>query len=97
MAESVCRAHSDYSASRYLARPRCDPAELEKHHIRGESLASHPNAAELAEITKLINQKKLKPIVSAVLPLSAAAKATEQAETHHTRGKIVLRVGDEPK
>src|SRR4029077_11893711 len=37
---------------------RCDPAELEKHGIRGASLSSHPDATELAEITKLIEEKK---------------------------------------
>jgi NADPH:quinone reductase-like Zn-dependent oxidoreductase len=76
---------------------RCDPAELEKRGIRGASLASHPNADELAEITKLIEAKKITPIVSQVLPLTDAPKATEQAETHHTRGKIVLKVAPEPK
>jgi NADPH:quinone reductase-like Zn-dependent oxidoreductase/imidazolonepropionase-like amidohydrolase len=75
---------------------RCDPAELEKHGIRGASLSSHPDANELAEITKMIEQKKLKPIVSQVLSLSDAAKADEQAATHHTRGKIVLKIADEP-
>ena len=76
---------------------RCDQAELDKHQIRGASLASHPDASELAEITKLIEQKKIKPVVSQVLPLSAAAKADEQAETHHTRGKMVLKIAEEPK
>jgi NADPH:quinone reductase-like Zn-dependent oxidoreductase len=76
---------------------RCDPAELEKHGIRGASLASHPNADELAEVTKLIDAKKIRPIVSQVLPLTDAPKAAEQAETHHTRGKIVLKVAEEPK
>ena len=76
---------------------RCDQTELDKRGIRGASLASHPNATELAEITKLIEQGKIKPIVSQVLPLTDAAKADAQAETHHTRGKIVLKISDEPK
>lgn len=76
---------------------RCDPGELEKHQIRGESLASHPNSHDLTEITKLIDAGKIKPVVTEVLPLSEAAKATEQAETHHTRGKLVLQVAEEPK
>ncbi|MDQ6808173.1 MAG: NADP-dependent oxidoreductase, partial [Verrucomicrobiota bacterium] len=75
---------------------RCDPAELQKHGIRGESLASHPDAAELSEIGKMIDDQKIKPVVSEVLPLSEAAKATEQAGTNHTRGKIVLKIADEP-
>jgi NADPH:quinone reductase-like Zn-dependent oxidoreductase len=76
---------------------RCDPAELEKHGIRGASLASHANADELTEITKLIDAKKIRPIVSQVLPLSDAPKAADQAATHHTRGKIVLQVAQEAK
>jgi NADPH:quinone reductase-like Zn-dependent oxidoreductase len=75
---------------------RCDPAELQKHGIRGASLSSHPDANELAEITKLIDEKKLKPVVTEVLPLSEAAKADAQAATHHTRGKIVLKIAEEP-
>ncbi|MBV9619025.1 MAG: NADP-dependent oxidoreductase, partial [Verrucomicrobia bacterium] len=76
---------------------RADPAELEKRGLHGAPLFSHPNATELAEITKLIDAGKIKPVVSQVLPLTDAAKADEQAETHHTRGKIVLKIADEPK
>jgi NADPH:quinone reductase-like Zn-dependent oxidoreductase len=76
---------------------RCDEAELKKHEIRGASLSSHPDVNELGEITKLIDAGKIKPIVSQVLPMADAAKADTQAETHHTRGKIVLKIADEPK
>jgi NADPH:quinone reductase-like Zn-dependent oxidoreductase len=75
---------------------RCDPAQLAKYQIRGESLASHPNANELAEITKLIEAGKIKPVVTEVLQLADAIKATEQAATHHTRGKLVLQIAPEP-
>lgn len=74
-----------------------DKAELDKHGIRGTPLAAKPNAGELAEITKLIDEKKIKPIVTQVMPLTDAMKADEQAATHHTRGKIVIRIADEPK
>jgi len=76
---------------------RCDEAELKKHEIRGASLSSHPDSKDLAEITKLIDDGKIKTIVSQVLPLTDAAKADAQAATHHTRGKIVLKIADEPK
>jgi NADPH:quinone reductase-like Zn-dependent oxidoreductase len=56
-----------------------------------------PNADELAEIGKLIDQKKIKVIVSQTFPLSEAAKAQQQIATGHTRGKIVLKVAKEPK
>jgi NADPH:quinone reductase-like Zn-dependent oxidoreductase len=56
-----------------------------------------PNSEELAEIGRLIDDKKIKVIVSHTFPLSEARKAQEQVATGHTRGKIVLKVGDEPK
>jgi len=76
---------------------RIDQAELDKHGIRGASLSVDPNSNELAEIGNLIDEKKIKVIVSQTFPLSEAAKAQEQVATGHTRGKIVLKVADEPK
>ena len=78
-----------------VARP--DPAELEKRGVRGASISAHPDAQDLAEIAQLIDAGKIKPIVTQVLPLSEAIAAQQQAATHHTRGKVVLRIADEPK
>ena len=77
-----------------VARP--DPVELEKRGIRGAAISVHPDAEDLAEIAHLIDAGKIKPIVTEVLPLSQAVAAQRQAATHHTRGKIVLRIADEP-
>jgi NADPH:quinone reductase-like Zn-dependent oxidoreductase len=74
---------------------RPDLAELQKHGISGSSLMAHPDAKVLEELTKLIEQKKVKPLVSETFPLAEAGKAHQQIETSHTRGKIVLKVGDE--
>jgi NADPH:quinone reductase-like Zn-dependent oxidoreductase len=76
---------------------RLDQAELDKHGIRGASISVKPNGAQLSEIGKLIDEKKIKPIISEVLPLTDAVKAQEKAAKHHTRGKIVLKVAEEPK
>ena len=76
---------------------RLDQAELDKHGIRGESISVTPNADELAELGKLIDAKKIKVIVSQTFPLADAAKAEEQADTGHTRGKIVVKVAEAPK
>src|SRR6266576_1391605 len=78
-----------------VARP--DPAELKKHEIRGTGISSHADAEDLTEIAQLIDAGKVKPIVTEVLPLTDAVKAQQQAATHHTRGKVVLRVAEEPK
>jgi NADPH:quinone reductase-like Zn-dependent oxidoreductase len=78
-----------------VARP--DRDELSKRGIRGTALSVEPNSDELAEIGKLIDDGKIKVIVSQTFPLSEATKAQEQVATGHTRGKIVLKVADEPK
>src|SRR5437867_13336629 len=44
--------------------PRPDPAELERRGIRGTFISVEPNADELSGIGKLIDQKKIKVIVS---------------------------------
>jgi NADPH:quinone reductase-like Zn-dependent oxidoreductase len=75
---------------------RIDQAELDKHGIRGASLGVEPTSNELAEIGKLIDEKKIKVIISQTFPLSEAVKAQEQVATGHTRGKIVLKVAEEP-
>jgi len=75
---------------------RPDQAQLDKYGIRGTSVWSRPEGNQLAEITKLIEAGKIKPIVSQVLPLTDAVKAVQQAETHHTRGKLVLKIAEEP-
>jgi NADPH:quinone reductase-like Zn-dependent oxidoreductase len=74
-----------------------DRDELKKRGIHGATISVHPDAEDLAEIATLIDGGKIKPIVTQVLPLSEAIAAQQQAATHHTRGKVVLRIADEPK
>ena len=74
-----------------------DPAELEKHGIRGTSFGAHPDAKTLEELAKLIDSKRITPVVSAMIPLAEVAKAHEQIALQHTRGKIVLKVAEAPK
>jgi NADPH:quinone reductase-like Zn-dependent oxidoreductase len=74
-----------------------DRAALQKRGIHGAAISVHPDAADLTEIAHLIDAGKIKPIVTKVLPLSEAIAAQKQAATHHTRGKVVLRIADEPK
>src|SRR5438067_11195043 len=78
-----------------VARP--DRAEVQKHGIHGADISVHPDAADLAEIAQLIDAGKIKPVVTQVLPLNEAVRAEQQAATHHTRGKVVLRIADDPK
>ena len=72
-----------------------DAAECAKHGIRCLRMMAHPDAKALEELTNLIEANKITPIVSQTFALAEVAKAHEQVETHHTRGKIVLKVGRE--
>src|SRR5438067_3024948 len=71
--------------------------ELNKYGIRGTSLVVQNNGDELAQIGKLIDEGKIKVIISETFPLADASKAQTKADLGHTRGKIVLKVRDEPK
>src|ERR1700736_4044664 len=51
---------------------RLDQTELDKHGIHGASISVKPDSSELAEITKLIDDKKIKVIVSQTFPLADA-------------------------
>jgi NADPH:quinone reductase-like Zn-dependent oxidoreductase len=70
-----------------------DRAKAEQFGIQAPELADA--GSPLPELTKLFDAKKLKVVVSETLPLSEASKALQQVGTHHTRGKIVLKVADE--
>ena len=60
--------------------------------IRGVSMLVEPNRAELVEIGRLVDQKKVRPIVSGVFPLAEARRAYESGLSGHSKGKIVLKV-----
>ena len=77
-----------------VARP--DPAEVQKRGIRGAGISVHPDAEDLTEIAQLVDTGKIKPVVTKVLPMSEAIAAQRQAATHHTRGKVVLQIAEEP-
>ena len=72
-----------------------DAAKVQQSSIQAPPLASSPSA--LTDLAQLFDAKKLKVVVTQTLPLSEARKAHEQVGTHHTRGKIVLKVADAPK
>ena len=74
-----------------------DPVELEKHGIRGTAFGAEPDAAVLEELARLIDSGKMRPMVTAVIPLADVAKAHEHIASTPTRGKIVLKVAEAPK
>jgi NADPH:quinone reductase-like Zn-dependent oxidoreductase len=72
-------------------------AELDAHGIRGVALRSSPKADTLEELARLMEAKKLIPVVSQTFPLADFNKALDQIATRHTRGKVVLQVAAEPR
>lgn len=74
-----------------------DPAAVQSapaHGARGAFFSAAPNAEQLAEIGRLMEDGLVKTHVETVLPLSEAAQAHELSQSGHTRGKIVLKVAD---
>ncbi len=61
--------------------------------VRGLVMLVQPNGKQLAEIARLIDEGKIRPVVSERFPLAEAAKAQGVLESGaNSRGKIVLTV-----
>jgi NADPH:quinone reductase-like Zn-dependent oxidoreductase len=65
-----------------------------QHRARDVGYRAHPDAGQLAEIGRLIDQGKVRPAVMATYPLAEARQAHERLERGHVRGKIVLVVAE---
>jgi len=68
------------------------PEKAAAHGVRCHHTFVQSSGAELAELAKLVDSGKLKPVIEKVYPLSEARAAQESNAQGHTRGKIVLRV-----
>jgi NADPH:quinone reductase-like Zn-dependent oxidoreductase len=62
---------------------------------RAEHYMAQPDAAELREISALIDAGKVRPHIEAVFRLTDAGAAQRRLEDKHNRGKIVLQVAAE--
>ncbi|MFF6887916.1 NADP-dependent oxidoreductase [Streptomyces sp. NPDC012421] len=60
--------------------------------VRAIWVLVEPDHLGLREITALVEQDRLRPVVDTVLPLAEAAKAHELGERGRTTGKIVLTI-----
>jgi NADPH2:quinone reductase len=72
--------------------PPFGPLHLERG-ITGESFAASGGRQRLEAIARLVNAGHLRPQVEAVLPLGQVRDALRRVATRHTRGKIVLEIG----
>lgn len=62
-----------------------------RKHIKGEMVTGQKHE-NLAEVAKLIDEGKVKVIISKVYPLEQVAQAHEESVTGHVRGKLVLEI-----
>ncbi|MFV1956660.1 MAG: NADP-dependent oxidoreductase [bacterium] len=69
-----------------------DAGKALEHGAKGVPVFVQPDSAQLAEIAQLIDSGSVRANVTEVLPLEEAGRAHELSETHHVRGKIVLKV-----
>ena len=60
--------------------------------VRAARVFCKPNAQQLTEINRLIEEDKLKIHIETVLPLTEVKKAHQLSQSGRTRGKIVLQV-----
>jgi NADPH:quinone reductase-like Zn-dependent oxidoreductase len=63
--------------------------EAARRHVRALRYTARPDGAQLAEIARLIEQRKVRPVVDMTFPMTEAARAQEHLEQQHVRGKIV--------
>lgn len=69
------------------------PVQLERG-ITEESFGARVDTQRLEALRQLVDAGRLRPQVEAVLPLDQAREALRRVEGRHTRGKIVLRIGN---
>ena len=60
--------------------------------VRTGYLFMQPNGEHLAQIGKLLESGKIKPVVGGVLPLADVRKAHDMSQSRHVLGKIILQV-----
>lgn len=68
------------------------PAQLARG-ITGQSFSADVTRQRLEAIGRLVDAGKLRPQIEAVLPFEQVREALERVAGRHTRGKIVLRIG----
>lgn len=66
------------------------------HGAKAGRIVTTADGKELAKIAELVDEGYIKPHVFSVIPLAEAKKAHEMSQSQHTKGKIVLRVAEDP-
>lgn len=65
---------------------------IDNKELKGIQYMARSNRDQLTQISKLVDEEIIKPVVEVVFPLKDAKMAQEISEQRHTRGKIVLQI-----
>jgi alcohol dehydrogenase len=63
-----------------------------RHGVRYRYLFMHPSGSELAELARLIDDKKLEVVVDRVFPFAQIGEAFAYLETGRAKGKVVVQM-----
>jgi NADPH:quinone reductase-like Zn-dependent oxidoreductase len=69
-----------------------DQTRAKEKNLRVAHYMATPNGKQLAEIARLIDNGRVRPVVDSVFAFQDAAKAQEKLANGHIRGKVVLEV-----
>lgn len=71
-----------------------DAEKAKANHITAESLWLNPNGKQLAELGELMEKGKVNTHIGHTFPLTAEGlrEAHKLSETHHAKGKIVIKI-----
>jgi len=69
-------------------------AEAQRKHAQATAFMAQPRAEQLRAIGQLIDDGKVRVVVSSTRPLEEAREAHQHLEHDHIQGKVVLTVGD---
>jgi NADPH:quinone reductase-like Zn-dependent oxidoreductase len=65
-------------------------SEAAKYGVRAKGYMTEANGAQLAEIGRLLEARRVRPVVTKTFTLAEAASAQRYLEEQHPRGKVVL-------
>jgi NADPH:quinone reductase-like Zn-dependent oxidoreductase len=89
--EQALTALRDGGRGAFIAWPQPD-WQAAGRGLTGEGFSADASRERFEAINKLVEAGKLKPQVTATVPLEQTREALEKSQSGHTRGKVVLKI-----
>jgi NADPH:quinone reductase-like Zn-dependent oxidoreductase len=92
--ETLSRSYAVVKKGGVLATTvqQIDESAAKRTGIRAVQVLMKRNAADLAELARLVEKGRLKPRLDRTMSLSQARQAQELSESGKTQGKVILKV-----